>query len=532
MPRSIPAILSLLILWPPSAAVSQGSAERPFVDVIDVRVVNLEVVVVDGKGHRVSGLGPEDFRLAVDKREIPIEFFNEISQGVAVTQRPAADTSSVPGLVSGKAVGTSYLVFIDELFTRAPDRNRVLKEMAPEVWRLGPEDRMAMVAFNGRRVDMLSSWSQKPEELELAFEDAIARRARGLDTDAQIRGLETDLLADATDDPGFDALYASGRLEEKLERIARAVTSTLRGFAKPPGRKVMLLLAGGWPDSFRVSGDSGLDHSRGRRILSPIHETANLLGYTLYPIDVLGTQSIPGGAAQPGLRNIDVSAGFGAHPGVNSLELEAHATLDILAEETGGRALIDNARLTAFDRVIEDTRSYYWLGFVPDWQGDDKDHKIRVEILHPGLRVRSRESFQDLSRDKEVSIMVESALMFGHLPGAKPLQVRFGKPTKGRRLQIPLTLFIPMDEVTMLPVKKGRYEANLELRIAVLDERGDHNDLEPIPVKLFGDRLPKPGEQALYETAVKMRTQAHDIVVALYDPVSGTFLSTTGRFQW
>lgn len=524
MRRSIPCLLSLLLLSPPPAVVAQGSAEQPFVDVIDVRVVNLEVVVVDGKGNRVSGLGPEDFRLLVDKREVPIEFFNEVSQGVAVTQRSAEATApaSVPGLVAGKEVGTSYLVFIDELFTRTSERNRVLKAMAPVVWRLGPQDRMAVVAFNGRRVDMLSTWSQKPRDLELAFEDAMTRKARGLHTDAELRGLETDPLAENdTDDPSFNSIYASGRLEEKLERISRAVTSTLRGFAQPPGRKVMMLLAGGWPDSFQVSGDTGLDHLRGRRILSPIHETANLLGYTLYPIDVPGPQPVHGNAA----RDL-------ANPGFDSLELETHTTFDVLAEETGGAALIDGARLTAFDRVIDDTRSYYWLGFAPDWQGDDKNHEIRIEILQPGLKVRSRESFQDLSRDKEVSVLVESALMFGRVEGAKPLQVKFGKPSKKRRLEIPLTLIIPMDEITMLPVKKGRYEAHLQLRIAVLDERGDHNDIEPIPVKLFGDRLPAPGEKAIYETVVKMRSQAHDIVVALHDPVSGTLLSTTGRFQW
>ncbi|MEE8524739.1 MAG: VWA domain-containing protein, partial [Thermoanaerobaculia bacterium] len=385
MRRSALLLLSLLIPLPPSAAVAQGSADRPFVDVIDVRVVNLEVVVVDGKGNRVSGLGPEDFRLLVDKREVPIEFFNEVSHGVAVTRRPAESTSSVPGLVSGEEVGTSYLVFIDELFTRSTERNRVLKAMAPEVWRLGPEDRMAVVAFNGRRVDMLSTWSQEPRDLELAFEDAMTRKAHGLHTDAQIRGLEVDLLSgEDADDSFFDPIYAAGRLEEKLKRISRAVTSTLRGFAQPPGRKVMMLLAGGWPDSFRVSGDSGLDHARGRRILSPIYETANLLGYTLYPIDVPGPQPVHGRAAL-GLTD----------PGVDSFELEVHTTFDILAEETGGEALIDGARLTAFDRVIEDTRSYYWLGFVPDWQGDDKDHKIRIDVLQPGFKVRYRESFQD-----------------------------------------------------------------------------------------------------------------------------------------
>jgi hypothetical protein len=51
-------------------------------------------------------------------------------------------------------------------------------------------------------------------------------------------------------------------------------------------------------------------------------------------------------------------------------------------------------------------------------------------------------------------------------------------------------------------------------------------------VRLHGDRLPNPGEKAVYETTVRMRSKAHDIVVALHDPVSGTLLATTGTFQW
>ena len=280
--------------------------------------------------------------------------------------------------------------------------------MVPEVWRLGPEDRMAVVAFDGRRVDMLSSWSKEPRDLELAFEDAIARASRGLQTATELRGLQTELLPEETDE-SFDSVYSSGRLEDKLERIARAVTATLRGFAKPPGRKVMMLLAGGWPHTFRITGGSDIDPSRGGRILRPIYETANLLGYTLYPIDVQGAEANLPRASQ---QNV------GALPNA-AFELESHTTFDILAEETGGQAMIDGARLTAFDRVVADTRSYYWLGFVPNWKGNDKDHQIRVEVLHPGFKVRYRESFQDLSRDKEVSFMVESALLFGNLPGAQ-----------------------------------------------------------------------------------------------------------------
>ena len=55
---------SILILGLSLAAASQSP--EPFGEVIDVRVVNVEVVVTDRDGNRVAGLQPGDFRLRVD----------------------------------------------------------------------------------------------------------------------------------------------------------------------------------------------------------------------------------------------------------------------------------------------------------------------------------------------------------------------------------------------------------------------------------------------------------------------------------
>ena len=52
--------------------------------VLDVRVVNVEVVVVDRAGQRVTGLAVEDFELIVDGSVTPIEFFTEVQDGMAV----------------------------------------------------------------------------------------------------------------------------------------------------------------------------------------------------------------------------------------------------------------------------------------------------------------------------------------------------------------------------------------------------------------------------------------------------------------
>ncbi len=63
----------------------------------------------------------------------------------------------MPALAPGAAVGTSYLVFIDDFFTRPPDRDRVIDGLIEQLPNLTPQDRMAIVAYDGKKVDMLTT---------------------------------------------------------------------------------------------------------------------------------------------------------------------------------------------------------------------------------------------------------------------------------------------------------------------------------------------------------------------------------------
>ena len=69
------------------AAVPVWGQESPvpdlFSEVIDVRVVNVEVVVTDRAGNRIRGLQASDFELLVDREPVPISYFTEVDEGVA-----------------------------------------------------------------------------------------------------------------------------------------------------------------------------------------------------------------------------------------------------------------------------------------------------------------------------------------------------------------------------------------------------------------------------------------------------------------
>jgi VWFA-related protein len=506
-----------------------------FGETIEVRVVNVEAVVTDKRGNRVPDLKPQDFRLKVDGKPIKIDYFNEVRGGQAIAPEPGAAQTipGLPDLAPGSPVGTSYLVFIDDYFSIAPRRDEVLRSLRDDLVRLGPEDRMALVAYDGKHLNLLSSWSSSSRELARAIEREIETPARGLERQAELRNFRATEPPRSTADPvrpfrsGFantqltieERAYVS-ELTGQLERAVAAATSTLRGFASPPGRKVMLMLVGGWPFSpadYAVNDINRpiIEHDvpHGEAVMRPLVETANRLGYTLYPVDVPGIETNAASAQSSAPRPL--GANFGLR------EQEHEGSLTYLAKETGGRALLNSLRIASLEHVEADTRSYYWLGFTPNWEGKDKRHTIQLEVLRPGLEVRTRDSFLDRSRKAEVSMMVESAMMFGTPPGAPTMPVELGKAVrKGRQqIEVPFTLAIPTDAFTSVPLN-GKYASEVELRIAALDERGDHSDIPVVPLQLSTDKEPTKGHFVRFQSKVTLRRTKQHLYFALFDPLS------------
>ncbi len=534
----INCLLSAALIALPAIAADPSSQAPSFDEFVDVRVVNLEAVVTQ-KGERVEGLERDSFRLLVDGQEVPIEYFTEVRDGHAV--RSSDPSAAVPTVEPGAQVGTRYLVFVDDYFAIPAYRNRALRELSGQLALLGPEDRMAIVAFDGRQVKMLSSWTRSLVQLQSALDEARERTAFGLQRQSERR--RVDNLARLADrgslrffDPRFSSLtrsdlYPLGGIDRSFEeelswqvsQVVQGATSALRAFARPPGRKVMLLLSGGWPaislDSTSLVG-YGL---RDFQVFNPLIDTANRLGYTLYPVDLNSESGILESSAEyGGLLEAELASN---HRRVrDSWEEDA---LYYLAESTGGRAAIDGARNRALERVIDDTRSFYWLGFTPTWNQDDRRHRVELEILGKGMKARTRDSFSDLSVQSEITMMVESAQRFDlGLPGQGSLGVSFGQPTKAgfKKVALPLRLEIPLDQIRLLPVAGG-YSAKLELRVAATDDDGGSADIPIVPVELRAEDTPAEGGVAVFETQLKLRSKPHRLLLSLYDPASGKLFS-------
>jgi VWFA-related protein len=550
--KRIDVLLGLTLLAG-TAAAQEPPPEPPastFGETVEVRVVNLEVVVTDRDGLPVTGLGAEDFRLLIEGEETPIRYFTEVRSGVAVEPEAQAEApvTNLPELAPGEPVGTSYLVFIDDFFPIARDRDRVLAALRDDLGRLKPEDRMAIVAFDGEQLAMLSTWTSSTRDLERALRDAMARPAKGLQRAAERRsfsgrygglrdartGMRSRSANRSTLD--FDERYYAELLEDQVGNMVSASAAALRSFAKPPGRKVLLLLNGGWPyeideyvatESSRFVVDPGIQ--TGRKLYAPLIDTANQVGYTVFPVDVPGQAVLGIGTADVGGERA-LREGSGVDLQFNEFlrEHNAQYALERVARETGGRALLNAQRLDALPLAEAATRTYYFLGFEPTWQSDDQRHDVRIEVRQEGLRTSARESYVDFSRQSEISAAVESALLVGGGPGIRPLELEVSQPERSSlyvmRVQVKLSL--PADQVTLIPSADGRV-GELELRVAAIDERGGRTDVPVIPMQVRGPATIEPGARVTYEATIELRRLRNRLTVAVYDPDAGTLWAST-----
>lgn len=466
---------------------AQEATREPqvFGESIDVRVVNVEAVVMDGKGERVRGLGAGDFRLLVDGKEVPIEYFAEVAEGAAATT--AGDSAPVS---TGEAVARNYLIYIDESFSIANVRDEALEKLERDLSLLGPDDRMAVLAFDGARIEVLSGWTGDRAALAAALRQARLRPAHGGEMLAHQRKLQSDVdwvvtSADSLEPDVVAAILSSmanrisPEARTQLGKTATAAAASLRGFEVPPGRKVMMMLSGAW--SLGVA----------PQLYGPMIEAANRLGYTIYPMDAANSNP------------------------------RAVTALGALAERTGGKVLV-SAKLDAFRQVVEDSGSYYWLGFTPAWKADDRGHRVVVEPRRKDLRVRARNGFSDLSKRTETALKAESVLLFGGGVEKRRLIVQLGQPRRAGRgqVEVPVTLGVPVEALALTPKGRG-YVAGTPLAVAAMDNQGGRTDLPGSRLQVEIQATPAAGTYARFQTVVKLRDTEQRLVFTVQDPVEG-----------
>ena len=202
-PSLIAALLTATTL---SAQQPPPQTELPKLsETIDVRVINVDVVVTDKKGNPITGLKQEDFELYENGVPKTVTNFYEVegakARNVVVASQPGVQASAPPPQPAREEIPENLrrriIFFIDNLSLMPFNRNRVFKEMkefAKNILRPGDE---AMVATWNRSMKVRVNFTRDPVLIQQTLDIIAGESALGVSNRSEARDVQKR-ISDAT----------------------------------------------------------------------------------------------------------------------------------------------------------------------------------------------------------------------------------------------------------------------------------------------------------------------------------------------
>ncbi len=322
-----------------------------------VSEVLLDVLVTDGKGNVIEGLGPDDFVVSENGEARPV---------ASVTFY--GDSSELRGSGSGgqRRSDRYFLLFFHHQAQAAPellpaqfDTGRRAQRWVQE--ELLPNDQVAVMGYGVR----LKVYLDFTRDRTLAVE-AIKRAAVGRDeADRGWRNSEPPAAADSPSlfvnlPQGKDLARQTRRIEQALELVGRAAEGIV-------GRKNLLLFSLGFGDIL-----TGGEWSPDPRYYPDMKESLNTGNVAVYSIDLLGSER-----GSPSERRINDA-------------------LSSISSDTGGKYywLFTNAS-AALRQVADDNVGYYLLSYRSEFErGVAGYREVDIETRDQSLNVRARRGYR------------------------------------------------------------------------------------------------------------------------------------------
>ncbi len=570
------SLASFLLTAAPAPGIAQEIAPGTFGERVDVEVVNVDVVVTDRAGRRVTDLARQEFELLVDGRPVAIEYFaapppSPDARGLAA--RPVEPLELAGRALPAEVLPSHLVVFVDQSALERRVRGETLDELRAYLAASPDPARQVMVAAFQDDLRLLAAPTGDLTAVEAALAALEQLPARATLIEAERTQLEMEIrnfgraapMARSEIDPAGDAqrevdrsqnerlriqseieLWAQQELDRQ-SRSLRALTQIVGALGAIEGRKSVVLATAGYtaePAAFllrffaqklglsqgsQVTRVATLDEL-GIRLADDFERLvataadARVAFYTVSPREPPPAQgSAEFGSAGAGL-------GGAVPPPKDSTAIDTGTSVVRLATATGGRNFYVDANLDErLGEVAADTRAVYSLGFTTSAAAGTGDHAIEVRLARDDLEARHRESFRRLKSAERGEASLVAAATLGTARNPFGLQLELGAAVpgaaKGEPAKVPIAVRIPLGAIALLP-RGTAHEGRLQLQVAIQDAAGKlfFDVGTPIPLAIPAADL----ERALagvwvHRAELALEPGRHRVAVLVTDEQAGEF---------
>jgi VWFA-related protein len=401
------------VLRAQDSAPAQPQAGPTMTIQTNVRRVVVDVVVTDAKGHPVKGLGRDDFQIFEDGVAQRTRSF-DVHETPLVAESTLADKIELPpntfvNLVRAPKDSPVTVILYDVLNTPATAMPYAHDAMVKFIKSQNGGSRIAIFVLGGQ-LRMLQGFTDDETRLMAALNSKKARTQQSslLMTDTTSEDAAAAAVADAADQTAtpseianlnsLEAAETTMMQQQRLEMTVNAFAQIARFVSTLPGRKNVLWMSGSFPTAVLPNsavGAAGTPNEFGDAYslgdeIKQMNDLLNEYHVSIYPVDVRGLQVDPmfsaaGRKAPP----LNTASTFGAS------QAAEHATMDEIADSTGGQAFYNTNGLTqAMQSAQEQGSTYYTLTYSPtNAKVDGTLRKINVKLKEAGYQMAYRRSY-------------------------------------------------------------------------------------------------------------------------------------------
>jgi VWFA-related protein len=553
----ISGLALLFLFWMPLFAFSQDGASSTVPGTTlrtEVRLVLVDVVVLDPQGVPVNGLKVGDFQLKEDGTLQKITSVEEHTSAKADASPVQGQTQTADSTISASNKPLNkpavWNVLLVDLFnTSKEDQAAMRRQLQQFAKQLPADEPVALVAMSSQ-IKVLSSFQDgAPAISRILDKNGLLSSNSSPPADVYERGEEL-MIQPTGDSAGPTPEILTNKARVDVERLGERAQTTLNNFSaiamwlnRYPGRKNVYWLTAGFPlqgQPFGVIGYTQMNPtgppnhgSQAIPMQSSTDKELESANVAIYPVDVRGVAS----PDINGVTSADTAGDFLAvgKLGDKSIDFKKDDQLKTaqqsemleIARATGGVASFNNDMAKTLRRDFDLNRGYYTVSYIPSnttWNGAYR--KISLALEQQGYRLFYREGYYAKDPDPQAAPTKDQFKMaLSHGAPSEPGVLFWAKVNRSTDVAN-VEYAIDPQTIQYHPDPSGKLVADVDCAIVEYDSAGKaiQTSLIRLTSTVSPERLP-----ALYvdlahaKQTISLKPGAASLVLGVRDQSTGRF---------